>query len=76
MLRNATAMAEGKSSPLARLLLLVQFVLLAAVLIFSVAEKASASPHGVAAGVIVMLCVCAMACQYALLRLACPLRCS
>jgi uncharacterized membrane protein YoaK (UPF0700 family) len=57
---------------LARLLLLVQFVLLAAVLIFSVSVKASANQHGVAAGVIVMLCVCAMASQYALLRLACP----
>jgi uncharacterized membrane protein YoaK (UPF0700 family) len=65
-------LSDRRGPPLARLLLLVQFVLLAAVLIFSVAEKASASPHGVAAGVIVMLCVCAMACQYALLRLACP----
>jgi uncharacterized membrane protein YoaK (UPF0700 family) len=59
-------------APLARLLLLVQFVLLAAVLVSSVLEKVAANPHGLATGIIVMLCVCAMACQYALLRLACP----
>ena len=53
-------------------LLLVQFLLLAAVLIFSVIAKPSAAPHGLVAGVAVMIAVSAMACQYALLRLATP----
>ena len=57
---------------LARLLLLVQLLLLAAVLIFSVIAKPSAAPHGLMAGIAVMIAVSAMACQYALLRLAMP----
>jgi len=57
---------------LARLLLLVQFLLLAAVLIFSVIARPSAEPNGLAAGIAVMIAVSAMACQYALLRLAIP----
>jgi len=57
---------------LARLLLLVQLGLLVAVLIFSVIAKPASNPHGMAAGIAVMLCVAAMACQYALLRLAMP----
>jgi uncharacterized membrane protein YoaK (UPF0700 family) len=65
-------LSDRRGPQLARLLLLVQFALLAAVLIFSVSVKASAHPHGLAAGIIVMVCVCAMACQYALLRLAMP----
>jgi len=58
--------------PLARLLLLMQFVLLAAVLIFCIITKPSTNPHGATAGVAVMLAVSAMAVQYALLRLAMP----
>jgi uncharacterized membrane protein YoaK (UPF0700 family) len=65
-------LSDRRGPALARLLLLVQFVLLAAVLVFSVIARPSASPHGLAAGFTVMLCVCAMACQYALLRLAMP----
>jgi len=57
---------------LARLLLGVQFVLLTAVLIFSVLTRPSTNPHGLMAGIAVMLAVSAMACQYALLRLALP----
>jgi uncharacterized membrane protein YoaK (UPF0700 family) len=57
---------------LARLLLFVQFLLLAAVLIFSVITKPSTSQHALMAGVAVMIAVSAMACQYALLRLAIP----
>ena len=57
---------------LARLLLWVQFLLLAAVLIFSTIARPSADPHGLTAGIAVMIAVCAMACQYALLRLAIP----
>ena len=56
----------------ARLLLQVQFTLLAAVLVFSVVTKPSADPHGLMAGIAVMIAVAAMACQYALLRLALP----
>jgi uncharacterized membrane protein YoaK (UPF0700 family) len=55
---------------LARLLLVVQFAMLAAVLIFSVLAKPSSNPHGLMAGIAVMIAVSAMACQYALLRLA------
>jgi uncharacterized membrane protein YoaK (UPF0700 family) len=67
------AQASHQRGPsLARLLLLVQFLLLAAVLIFSVITKPSADPGGLAAGIAVMIAVSAMACQYALLRLAIP----
>ncbi len=62
----------GRGPGLARLLLLVQFLLLAAVLIFSVITNPSANPHGLMAGIAVMIAVSAMACQYALLRLAVP----
>jgi hypothetical protein len=53
-------------------LLLVQFLLLVALLIFSVITKASADPVGLLAGTAAMIAVSAMACQYALLRLAVP----
>jgi len=67
------AQASHRRGPsLARLLLLVQFLLLAAVLIFSVVTKPSANPHGLMAGIAVMIAVSAMACQYAVLRLAVP----
>ena len=67
------AQASDRRGPsLARLLLLVQFMLLAAVLIFSIVTRPSADPQGVAAGIVVMIAVAAMACQYALLRLAIP----
>jgi uncharacterized membrane protein YoaK (UPF0700 family) len=57
---------------LTRLLLVIQFLLLAAVLVFSVATAPSANPHGLMAGTAVMIAVCAMAFQYALMRLALP----
>jgi uncharacterized membrane protein YoaK (UPF0700 family) len=67
------AEASHRRGPsLARLLLLVQFLLLAVLLIFSVFAKPSASPHGLMAAIAVMIAVSAMACQYALLRLAIP----
>lgn len=67
------ARASNRRGPaLARLLLVVQFLLLAAVLVFSVITKPSASPHGLMAGIAVMIAVSAMACQYAVLRLAIP----
>jgi uncharacterized membrane protein YoaK (UPF0700 family) len=67
------ARASDRRGPrLARLLLVVQLLLLAAVLVFSVLTKPSANPHGLMAGIAVMIAVSAMACQYALLRLAIP----
>jgi uncharacterized membrane protein YoaK (UPF0700 family) len=67
------ARASNKHGPaLARLLLEVQFVLLAAVLIVGVVTSPSTDPHGLMAGMAVMIAVAAMACQYALLRLALP----
>lgn len=67
------ARASRRQGPsLARLLLLVQFLVLAALLIFSVVAKPSADPVGVRAGTAAMMAVSAMACQYALLRLAMP----
>jgi len=61
-----------RGQTLARLLLLIQFLLLAAALIFSVVAKPSADPHSLVAGIAAMIAVCAMACQYALFRLAIP----
>ena len=58
--------------PLARLFLWVQVTLLAAVFLFSVITKPSASPHGLMAGIAVMIAVSAMACQFVLFRLALP----
>jgi uncharacterized membrane protein YoaK (UPF0700 family) len=67
------AQASRRHGPsLARLLLLVQFLLLVALLIFCVITKASADPLGLLAGTAAMIAVSAMACQYALLRLAVP----
>jgi uncharacterized membrane protein YoaK (UPF0700 family) len=67
------ARASDRRGPrLARLLLMVQFLLLAGALIFSVYTKPSADPHGLMAGIAVMIAVSAMACQYALLHLAIP----
>jgi len=55
-----------------RLLLVVQFVLLATVLIVGVWTKPSTHPHDLIAGAAAMFAVAAMACQFALLRLAMP----
>ena len=67
------AEASRRHGPsLGRLLLVVQFLLLAAVLIFTVITKPSTNPSGLVAGIAVMIAVSAMACQYALLRLALP----
>jgi len=57
---------------LVRLLLMVQFLLLASVLAFSVAAKPSSNPHGIPACLAALMAVSAMACQYGLLRLAIP----
>ena len=57
---------------LTRLFLVIQFLLLLAVLAFSVTTVPSANPHGLMTGIAVMVAVCAMAFQYALMRLALP----
>lgn len=67
------AKASHKQGPgLARPLLLVQFLLLTCVLIFSVVYAPAAHPRGAMAGVVAMIAVSAMACQFVLLRLAVP----
>ena len=67
------ASAWGRPGPsLTRLLLVIQFLLLAGLLVFSVVTNPSVSPHGLMAGIAVMIAVSAMACQFALLRLALP----
>jgi uncharacterized membrane protein YoaK (UPF0700 family) len=64
--------SKPKGSSLVRLLLAVQFLLLAAVLVFSVVATPSSNPHGIIACVTALIAVSAMACQYTLLRLALP----
>lgn len=61
-----------RGSSLAWPLLLVQFLLLAGVFIVAVIYKPTANPRGLMAGVTAMFAVSAMACQFALLRLALP----
>jgi uncharacterized membrane protein YoaK (UPF0700 family) len=68
------ARASGNRGPaLMRLLLRVQFLLLTFVLMFSVITKPSATPHGAMSDITAMMAVSAMACQFALLRLALPI---
>jgi uncharacterized membrane protein YoaK (UPF0700 family) len=57
---------------LARLLLWIQFLLIAGILIFGVIARPSGDPHGSLADVTAMMAVIAMACQYAVFRLAVP----
>jgi uncharacterized membrane protein YoaK (UPF0700 family) len=64
--------SHRKGASLARLLLVVQLLLLAAVLAFSVVTKPSSNPHGLLAAITALIAVSAMASQYALLRLALP----
>jgi uncharacterized membrane protein YoaK (UPF0700 family) len=67
------ARASGRrGTDLRRVLLLIQFLLLTSLLIFSVITRPSADPHGLMAGVAAMIAVSAMACQFALLRLTLP----
>ena len=68
------AKASGRRGPnLRRLLLLIQFLLLTSLLIFTVITRPSADPHGLMAGMAAMIAVSAMACQFALLRLTLPI---
>ena len=67
------AKVSGRRGPaLIRPLLAVHFLLLVNVLIFSVHRAPAAHPHGLTAVVAAMIAVSAMACQFALLRLAVP----
>src|SRR5215469_5033843 len=67
------AKASGKrGTGLMRPLLLFQFLSITCLLIFSAITKPSADPHGVMATIAAMIAVTAMACQFALLRLALP----
>jgi len=67
------AKATGRrGSGLMRLLLLIQFLLITCVLIFSVITKPSADPHGLMGTIAAMIAVAAMGCQFALLRLTLP----
>jgi uncharacterized membrane protein YoaK (UPF0700 family) len=63
---------KRRGPALARPLLFVQFLLLACVLILSVSQDRAPNRHGLIAGVTAMIAVSAMACQFALLRLAVP----
>src|SRR5262245_32260887 len=67
------AKASGRRGfGLMRPLLLIQFLLITFLLVFSAITKPSADPHGPAATVAAMIAVSAMACQFALLRLTLP----
>jgi uncharacterized membrane protein YoaK (UPF0700 family) len=67
------AKASNRRGPaLAKVLLTIHFLLLICVLIFSVVYDPAVDPHGWMATIAAMLAVSAMACQFALLRLAVP----
>ena len=61
-----------RGTSLMRPLLLIQFLLITCLLIFSVITKPSADPHGLMATIAAMIAVTAMGCQFALLRLGLP----
>jgi len=67
------ARSSARRGPaLVRPLLFVQWLLLTCVLTFSVITDPAINPHGLMAIVVAMVAVSAMACQFALLRLAVP----
>ena len=67
------AKASGRrGTGLMRLLLLMQFLLLTCLLMFSVITTPSADPHGLRATIAAMIAVTAMGGQFALLRLTLP----
>jgi uncharacterized membrane protein YoaK (UPF0700 family) len=67
------AKASGRrGTGLMRLLLLIQFLLITCLLIFSIITKPSADPHSLMATIAAMIAVTAMGCQVALLRLTMP----
>src|SRR5262249_17884874 len=64
--------SSSRGPALLRPLLLVHFLLLTFVLVFSAITKPSTTPHGPVADIAAMMAVSAMACQFALLRMALP----
>jgi len=65
-------MSARHGTGLTRLLLLIQFLLITCLFIFSVITKPSAHPHSLMATIAAMIAVTAMGCQFALLRLTLP----
>jgi uncharacterized membrane protein YoaK (UPF0700 family) len=63
---------DRRGAALVRPLLVVHVLLLACVLMLSVIADPAGDPRGLMAGVTAMIAVSAMACQFALLRLAVP----
>src|SRR5215831_15835494 len=67
------AKASGRrGTGLMRPLLLIQFLLITGVLVFSAFTKPSTDPHGLMATITAMIAITAMGCQFALLRLTLP----
>ena len=67
------AKASGRrGTALMRTLLLIQFLLITCLLIFSTITKPSADPDGLTRTIAAMIAVSAMGCQFALLRLTLP----
>jgi uncharacterized membrane protein YoaK (UPF0700 family) len=67
------AKASGRrGTGLMRPLLLIQFLLITSLLIFSAITRPSTDPHGLMATIAAMIAVSAMGCQFALLRLTLP----
>ena len=64
--------SNRRGPALVRPLLVVQCLLLTCVLTFSVIDGPAVNPHGLMAIFVAMVAVSAMACQFALLRLAVP----
>jgi uncharacterized membrane protein YoaK (UPF0700 family) len=60
----------ARSDALTRRLLFVQFLMLGSVLVLCVVTRPSADPHGLMAGIAVLVAASAMACQNALLHMS------
>lgn len=65
--------SRRRGSGLMRPLLLIQFLLITCLLIFSIITRPSTDPHGLMATIAAMIAVTAMGCQFALLRLTLPI---
>jgi uncharacterized membrane protein YoaK (UPF0700 family) len=64
--------SSKRGASLVRLLLLIQFLLITCLLIFSVITKPSANPRSTTATITAMIAVTSMGCQFALLRVTMP----
>ncbi len=67
-----TRLSGWRGAVLARRFLWIQFVLLAGVAVLSWVKHVSADPHGLMAGIAAMAAVSAIACQFAVFRIAFP----